>query len=266
MKNLPRISIITPTYNQGKYIEQTILSVLSQDYHKLEYIIIDGKSTDNTLRILKKYGSRIKWISEKDQGQSDAINKGLKICTGDIVTYLNSDDIYLPGCLEKVSRYFSKNNKFLWFTGKCKIINDNGFEIRRKITLWKNFWLYTGYNTGTSNIILPILNYISQPSTFFRREVLTKIGLFNNNYKFSMDLDFWLRLSKLSKPGFIDSYLACFRIQNTSKSANNYQEQINESMKIIKGYTKSKIILSLHKFHDLIVLKTYQKLYKIYDK
>ena len=104
-----KISVITPSYNQAQFIERTILSVLNQNYPNLEYIIMDGGSTDNTVEILKKYSDKIIWKSEKDNGQSGAINKGLKMATGDIVTYLNSDDIYELGTFEKIAEFFQKN-------------------------------------------------------------------------------------------------------------------------------------------------------------
>lgn len=140
-KNLPKISIITPSYNQANYIEDTILSVLSQDYPNLEYIIIDGGSDDGTLEILKKYDKKLKIISEKDSGQTNAINKGMKISTGDIISYLNSDDMYLPGTLKTVGCRFTNYHDVKWITGRCRIIDNRGIAIRSIITTWKNLWL-----------------------------------------------------------------------------------------------------------------------------
>ena len=120
-----KISIITPSYNQAQFIERTILSVLNQDYKDIEYIIMDGGSTDGTVEILKKYSDHIIWKSEKDNGQSDAINKGLKMATGDIVAYLNSDDTYQPGAFKEVATFFEKNPDKKWVYGKCLIINEN---------------------------------------------------------------------------------------------------------------------------------------------
>ena len=120
-----KISIITPSYNQAAFIERTILSVLNQNYFDLEYIIMDGGSTDGTTEILKKYSDKIIWKSEKDSGQSDALNKGLKIATGYIVAYLNSDDTYELGTLKKIAEFFQNNLGKKWVYGKCKIINEN---------------------------------------------------------------------------------------------------------------------------------------------
>src|SRR5688572_2633651 len=131
-KKYPKISIITPSYNQGEYIEKTILSVLEQNYPNLEYIIIDGGSTDNSTEIIRKYADRITyWISEPDKGQSDAINKGLKLATGDIVNWLNSDDYYEPGALFKVAEAFNNPEVNVFagrshlFTGVDTIVYDS---------------------------------------------------------------------------------------------------------------------------------------------
>src|SRR4030042_6039451 len=116
--NLPKISLITPSYNQAGYIRKTIDSVLMQNYPFLEYVVLDGGSTDETVEILKHYGKKIRWISKRDKGQSEAINKGLRITTGEIVGFINSDDYLESGCLLKVGRYFAKHNKIYWITGK----------------------------------------------------------------------------------------------------------------------------------------------------
>ena len=126
---LPKISVITPTLNQGKFIEKTINSVIGQDYPDLEYIVMDGGSTDNTLEILRRYGGRLKFTSSKDKGQSDAINKGLKKSSGDILCYLNSDDVLAPGALFKVGEYFNENRNAMWLTGKCRVVDEEGREV-----------------------------------------------------------------------------------------------------------------------------------------
>ena len=135
-----KISIITTNYNTDKYLEDTIKNILNQkgDF-ELEYIITDGGSTDKSLGIIKKYKDRIKYISEKDKGQSNGINKGLKMATGDIVAFLNADDLYTGGALEKVVKHFKKNPECKWITGYCRIMNAESKEIRRHITRYKNF-------------------------------------------------------------------------------------------------------------------------------
>src|SRR3989344_6836696 len=156
-KKWPKISIVTPTLNQGKYIEKSITSVLEQDYPNLEYLIMDGGSTDGTLKILKKYENRLNWYSGKDRGQSDAINKGLKKTSGEILAFLNSDDYYERNTLLKVGKFFQDNPNAMWVTGKCKIIDAQGVETRTVITAYKNFILkYLRYRN-----ILHIINFIS---------------------------------------------------------------------------------------------------------
>ena len=259
-KNLPKISIITPSYNQANYIEDTILSVLSQNYPNLEYIIIDGGSDDGTLEILKKYEKKLKIISEKDSGQTNAINKGMKISTGDIISYLNSDDMYLPGTLEIVGGRFTNNQDIKWITGRCRIIDNRGIAIRSIITTWKNLWLKKRLFGLDRYSVLLILNYISQPATFWRREILDKIGFFDETLDLSMDYDFWLRLMKNYFPYVIEEDLALFRIQKNSKSYKNYMGQFDEGYRIVRKHTDSRILLFLHKLHDSIVVYTYKHL------
>lgn len=140
MKN-PLISIITPSFNQGQFIEETLKSVASQTYKNYEHIIIDGGSTDGTIEILKKYQKKypdkIKWISEKDKGQSDAINKGLKMAKGEILCYLNSDDVFYYYTLETVVNFFKKHKEVYWVTGDYEIINEESKKIRSLIPIYK---------------------------------------------------------------------------------------------------------------------------------
>lgn len=252
----PKISIITPTLNQAGFIRQTIESVLNQQYPNLEYIVMDGGSTDGTLNILKRYTGKITWYSKKDKGQTSAINTGIANSTGEIIGYLNSDDMLEPGCLGKVARFFTVNNDYLWVTGKCRIIDSLGNPIRSLITGYKNFWLK--YFRLKQTIF--VLNYISQPATFWKREVLDLAGIFNEQYHLSMDYDYWLRLWQIGDPGYIDEYIASFRIHENSKGYNYFKKQMEESTGIIRKFSKSGIIPLLHQLHDTITLQTYRLL------
>jgi glycosyltransferase involved in cell wall biosynthesis len=253
--SLPKISIITPSLNQGEFIERTIQSVLNQGYPDLEYIIIDGGSTDSTPDILRNYGDRISWISEPDRGQSHAINKGLRKASGQVLAFLNSDDIYLPGALLKVGRHFLQNPESAWLTGKCRNIDQNGFEIRKAITQYKNFWLLI-----RSYQVLLVMDYISQPPTFWHRRALDKVGFLNEGLQYAMDYDYWLRIGRHFKLDYIDSYLACFRVHPLSKAGSSANNQFDALYKIAKSHSSSRILLNLHAFHNYLIISVYHKL------
>src|SRR5437763_884238 len=130
----PKITVITPSYNQGKFLEETIVSVISQGYPNLEYMLIDGGSTDNSIDIIKKYRTYFSyWISEKDSGQSEAINKGLKKATGEIISWLNSDDLYTAGCLQHVAEHFAKHREAALVHGKTILFGDRKKELIPRI-------------------------------------------------------------------------------------------------------------------------------------
>jgi len=252
MADLPKISIVTPSYNQANFIEQTIQSVLSQNYPNLEYIVMDGGSTDGTAEILKKYGSQLTWFSEEDRGQSDALNKGLCIATGDICAYLNSDDVYEPGALHKVGKFFADHLQVSWLTGKCRIVDRQGREIRKLITYYKNFWLlFKSYN------VLLVIDFISQPATFWRRDVVKQIGPFDEDLHLTMDYDYSLRVGKQYKLWVLNDYLASFRVHRTSKS-EQVREHFDEDLSIAKRYSRSRLLINLHSFHNSLIVAAYQ--------
>lgn len=255
LNNLPKISIVTPSFNQARFIEKTIKSVLSQNYPSLEYIVMDGGSTDETVKILKKYGKKIIWKSEKDQGQADAINKGLKIAKGEILAYLNSDDILLPDCLLKVGKFFQQNPKIRWAFGKCKIIDEKGTEIRKVVTFYKNLLL-----PFVSKNLLLVVNPISQPATFWRREVTQKIGFFAEKHYYCMDYDYWLRMITKFQSGFINDYLAGFRIHQKSKGELNFVKHFQDELGVAKKYTQNGFLIFLHYLNYLSIILGYNLL------
>lgn len=252
-KTLPKITIITPSYNQGKYINQTIRSVLDQGYPNLEYIVVDGASTDGTIDILRKYDHKLIWISEPDRGQSHAINKGLLQATGDIFGYLNSDDLLLPGSLEKVGRYFATHPNAYWLTGRCRTVNENGKEIRKAITAYKNFWL-----RFASFRVLTILNYISQPATFWRKEVIQTIGVFDEKWHYVLDYDYWLRIGRFYKLWALEAQIAEFRLHAMSKSGSTAHLQFAEELLAIKKNTAPTANIHLHAWHNKLITAIYR--------
>ena len=255
METLPKITVITPTLNQCDYIEQTIHSVLSQNYPNLEYIVMDGGSTDSTLEILKKYEGRLHRISEKDRGQSHAINKGLRMASGEVVAFLNSDDYYEPGALLKVGKFFKGHPEAGWLTGKCRTLNSEGKEIRKLITLYKNFWLKT-----KSYQVLLVLNYISQPATFWRKNVIDAVGEFDETLRYAMDYDYSLRVGSQFKLWILDDTLASFRIHPSSKAGSSAHAQFDSDFQIAKRYITSPLLVRLHAVHNAITVNVYRKL------
>ena len=198
----------------AQFIEETIQSILNQDYANYECIVMDGGSDDGTVDILKKYDGKITWVSENDKGQSDAINKGLRRASGDILAYINADDAYEKGCFQKVADHFEKNHSIKWLYGKCRIIDDKGKDIRKLITRYRNFWLKRySYNR------LLVLDFIAQPAVFWRRELIEEIGLFDVNKHLSMEYEYWLKAGAKYTPAFIDDYLARFRIHPGAKGS-----------------------------------------------
>ena len=251
-----KISVITPSFNQASFIERTIESVLGQNYPDLEYIVMDGGSTDGTVEILKKYSDRIIWKSEKDSGQSDAINKGLRMATGDIVVYLNSDDTYEPGTFEKVADFFEKNPKTKWVYGKCKIINEKDREIRKPITWYKNLLLK---NYSYKKLLSE--NFISQPATFWKRELLGEIGYLSVEEHFCMDYEFWLRIGAKYPAGVIHDYLANFRYYSNSKSGGVSKKQFQDELRLAKKFgEKYPLSIILHKINYYKIVFIYQLL------
>ena len=237
----PKISIITPSFNQAEFIKQTIDSVLDQKYPNLEYIIMDGGSTDGSAEIIKKYAQRypqvIKWESKQDKGQVDAINRGLKIATGDIIAYLNSDDRYLPAAFAEVAKFFRQNPYKLWLVGNCQVTQQN----LRWTFLLKHIW-----PVHITPGILTIFNFINQPAVFLKRELIDLVGAFNPDYLYAFDYEYWLRCIQIGLPGRIYKELAVFRVHRVSKSSEGFAAQFSEDYEISKTFTQNSVIKLMH--------------------
>jgi glycosyltransferase involved in cell wall biosynthesis len=227
-----KISIVTPSFNQARYIQRTIDSVLDQqgDF-ELDYRVIDGGSTDETLEILKSYGSRLSWVSEPDAGQVDAINKGLRSATGDVVGWLNSDDLLLPGALARVAETFAAQPDAEWVHGQCTIIDEHDQTVRRWVSAYKHF---RSRHHSFENLLTE--NYVSQMTAFWRRAVHADIGYLDPDVRLAFDYDFFLRLAKRSAPVFIDAPIACFRWYAESKSGAGFVAQMQETNELARRY------------------------------
>jgi glycosyltransferase involved in cell wall biosynthesis len=255
-KKWPKISIITPSFNQVDFVERTIKSVVEQDYPNLEYIIKDAGSEDGSVAIIEDYAKRypkiIKWVSARDKGQTDGINQGLRMAEGKILAYLNSDDTLTPGALKKVALFFHENPGIMWLTGKCQIVDEDDKKIRSWIAAYKNFWLrWYHYQT------LLVLNYISQPATFWRREALKKIGYFDLHKSYAFDYDYWLRLGKKYPPEIIWQPLANFRVHRTSKGKTGFLKQFQEDLAVVKRHTNDSLLIGFHRLSNLVIICSY---------
>ena len=216
--DFPLISIITPSYNQVEFIEDTILSVIGQNYPNFEYIIIDGGSSDGSVEIIKEYAHRLAyWISEKDSGQSSAINKGFRRAAGKIICWINSDDILLPGALSAVGHYFSKNPDVMFVNGNTMRIDAQSKILFNNHILKQNKWFA---KHGIFNI--------AQQSMFWRRELFDSIGYLDESMHCMMDLEFLIRIFESNvRIGQIDRTLAAIRIHGKTKTclATDYWTQ-----------------------------------------
>ncbi|MBI3912591.1 MAG: glycosyltransferase [Chloroflexi bacterium] len=216
-----RISVITPSLNQAAFIEATIRSVLDQDYAALDYIVIDGGSTDGTLAKLRGFGNRLRWVSEPDHGQSDAINKGMLMASGDVMAYLNADDLYLPGTLERVANYLATHPEAEWVYGHCQVIDETGAFMGK-------------LNAPPFNLrrMIQRAEFLPQPAVFWRRSAATVVGEFDARLHYAMDYDYFIRLAKQSPGHRLDADLACFRFQPTSKTITSEEEHWREALMV----------------------------------
>ncbi len=207
-KILPRISIVTCSYQQGRYLDATMRSVLEQGYDQLEYIVIDGASKDNSQDIIERHTANLAyWVSEPDSGQTDALIKGFNRATGEIEGWLCSDDLLLPGALETVGRFFAEHPEVDAAYGDSLWIDGTGHYLRPKKEM------------GFSRLaFLFDHNYISQPSMFWRKSLYDKVGGLDTHFNLAMDADLWERFSQHTQIAHIPAYLSCMRYYPEQKT------------------------------------------------
>ncbi|HTX19075.1 MAG TPA: glycosyltransferase family 2 protein [Bacteroidota bacterium] len=208
-KDLPLISIVTPSFNQAGYLEQTLRSVLDQSYRNVEYIVMDGGSTDGSAGIIKKYEHRLKyWTSAKDAGQADAVYRGFEMATGEILGYINSDDYYLPGALRTVAECFAASPGISWLIGGCVTVSSTGKSVTK-------FY-------GAGQDYDSLLNggpVFYQMACFWRRRTFFDVGGFDRSLHFCFDYDLFLRLARHSPPAVLHRILAAYRAHEDSKTS-----------------------------------------------
>jgi len=208
MENLPLVSIITPSYNQVQFLEKTIESVLAQDYPNLEYIIVDGDSTDGSKELIQRYEKEISaWISEPDQGQSEAINKGFELAKGEIFAWLNSDDLYYPWAIEQAVDYLLKTPEVGMIYGDTDIIDKNGQVIG----------MFNAQQTNYQRLMRGGV-YIPQPAAFWYSDLYRKVGALDTSYYFAMDYDLWVKFAKNAEIRYIPQLWSSFRIHGHGKT------------------------------------------------
>ncbi len=218
----PRISIVTPSYNQGQFIEETIRSVLLQGYPNLEYIIIDGGSSDNSVEIIKKYEHYLSyWVSEPDKGPTDAINKGWEKANGEIIAYLNSDDAYLPGTLATIAETFQENCDARVVCGNELKIDSEGFVIEESNI------------KKADRLSLLNLNFISQPTTFVKKSTFDLVGGLDLKIKYTFDFELWLRVTRLDSIKCIPNLLAVTRWHDDTITLTRRSEIGSELVRVI---------------------------------
>ena len=225
---LPKISIVTPSFNQAQYLEQTIRSVLDQNYPNLEWIVVDGGSKDGSVDLIRKYEKHFAWwVSEKDRNHPHALNKGCEKVTGEIFAFVNSDDLLEPGALHYTARAF-QNPQVNWIVGWAKYFDNSGDE-----------WVY-GPQKIDRAIDWFLHNPIPQISSFWRTQAFARVGLFTEKYLWSFDYEYWMRLHFVAgwTPVYVRRCLGDFRLHDQSKTVSKPGNYIPDNIALHKEYGK----------------------------
>lgn len=243
----PLVTIVTPSLDQGRFIRETIESVLTQDYQNIEYIIVDGGSTDETMDIIREYGERIRWISEKDNGQAAAINKGWKMGRGQIFAWINSDDTYLPGAVTNAVTYLTADPDRMLVYGEGWHITESNEIIER-------------YPSEPFNLMrLAETCYICQPTVFFRRELVDEIGYLDESLNYCMDYDYWIRTAKKYPLSYTQTYLAKSRLYAGTKTLGQHVNVCREVMETMQCHFGFVALPWLHAYCNALLEKKYNR-------
>ena len=251
----PKISIVTPSYNDARYIERTILSVIDQGYPNLEYIIIDGGSTDGSVDIIKKYQDRISyWISERDNGMYYAIQKGFERSSGDIMGWINSDDVLHPGSLFTIGQIFGDYPAVNWLEGFPNTIDEQG-RIVYASSVYEVDKLFFYQKKHQHSF-----KYIQQESTYWRRDLWERAGAYiSTSYKYAGDFELWMRFFRMEKLHTVYALLGSFRLSNSGRaSVEHYNDYVQETFSILEKYPltrKEQAMLRYREFMEKVSFK-----------
>lgn len=251
-KDKPLVTIVTPSYNQGEFLEETIKSVLAQDYPALDYIIVDGGSSDGSVEIIKKYQAKLHaWVSEQDQGQTDAINKGFSMSRGEIMAWINSDDLYSPYAVREAVAYLQENPQVGMVYGDTELINRKSLKVGE----------FNAQQTNYKRLMRGAV-YIPQPAAFWRRELWDQVGSLDSSFYFAMDYDLWVRFAKRAQIKYIPRMWAKFRIHGAGKTTTSDDQCWPEMRKVHKREGGSLISLFMGKYFLRRILGPTWKWYK----
>ena len=234
MSPRPRFTVVTPSLNQVAFVERTIQSVLAQRAEvDVEYLVYDAGSTDGTLEILQRHAEAgdLTLTVEPDRGQADAVNKGLRAATGDLVGFLNSDDLLLPGALGRAAAALAAGQGATWVHGRCEVVDEHDRPIRRWVSAYKDRRCRRYRREA-----LLVENFVSQMTVFWRREAQQQVGLLDPSLHYAFDYDYWLRLSALGAPAFVPEPQAAFRWYAGSKSGARFEEQFREDLAVFRRH------------------------------
>lgn len=252
--SLPRITVITPSFNQAAFLEETINSVLDQGYPNLQYGVIDGGSTDGSAEIIERYRDRLDFaVIEPDRGQVDALNKGLRLADGEVVCFINSDDTLIPGCLHTVGRFFAEHRDARWLIGDCVMIDADSKQ------------LSVEHSTEVHDLAHALIRdkrfQMPQPSIFWKRSLLDEHGLFREELEYCFDFEMWCRFLvagvRLHK---IDDELATYRLHDQSKTCALRHKQLFDHILIEREYARHLPLLRRLKLMRGIGYRTRQHL------
>lgn len=224
----PRVSVVMPSYNHAKYLRSAIDSVLAQDYGALELLVVDGGSRDGTVEILKSYGDRLQFVSERDRGQADAINRGFARVTGDILCWLNSDDMFMPGAIPRVVRAFDESPQAEFVYGRGWDVDESGRIIDEAGVLPFDLWR-----------LIHQRNFIQQPSCFFRRSLLERVGPIDEGLHYVMDWDLWIRFAAY-RGLYVDDFWSYNRVHRENKTQSGQFRRWAEIRRMVRRYTDAR--------------------------